>query len=140
CVDDRMRFRNAGRGGTVNDNDVRNTFSRWWPLTWALWRLPRTALVYVLTIEVLAFTAVLIAPRELDGGRWAPAGLLAACAMLHVHASKAIERVRRDHSHLPHVDLCSVWILAGALVLPAAAEIALVVLIYLHRWLVVGRV
>lgn len=59
--------------------------------------------------------------------------------MLHLHASHAIERVRRDHSHLPHVDLCSVWILAGALVLPALAEVCLVVLIYLHRWLVVGR-
>jgi hypothetical protein len=59
--------------------------------------------------------------------------------VLHLHASHAVERVRRDHSRTPHVDLCSVWIFAGALVLPVIAETALVVLIYTHRWLLVGR-
>ncbi len=106
---------------------------------WSIWRLPRPALAYVLTIEALALAAVAVAITFATPASWGPLGLIAAGAMLHLHGSQAIERIRRDHSHLPHVDLCSVWILAGALVLPASAEVALVALIYLHRWLLVGR-
>lgn len=109
------------------------------PGRWALWRLPRRALGYVLGVELAAAVTVFFAVTTSRPGGWASAGLLAACAVLHLHASHAIERIRRDHSRNPHVDLCSVWTLAGALVLPATAEVALVCLVYLHRWLVVGR-
>ncbi|MCS7482047.1 diguanylate cyclase [Umezawaea endophytica] len=70
---------------------------------------------------------------------WVIAGVLAACATAHLHFSRWIERIRRDHSHLPHVDLCSIWIFAGALVLPPLPAVLLVIVIYLHRWWVVGR-
>ncbi|MEU5692162.1 GGDEF domain-containing protein [Actinosynnema sp. NPDC020468] len=72
-------------------------------------------------------------------GSWVAFGVLAGCAALHLHCSRWIERIRRDHSHLPHVDLCSIWILAGALVLPPTLAVALVVFVYVHRWWVVGR-
>ncbi|MEC3980846.1 GGDEF domain-containing protein [Amycolatopsis sp. H20-H5] len=112
---------------------------RWLPWTWSLWHLPTRPLIYVLSIETAALAAVLLLAGPAPAASWATAGLLAACAVLHLHASHAIERIRRDRSRLPHVDLCSVWTIAGALVLPALAEVALILVIYAHRWLLVGR-
>src|SRR5207248_1175506 len=111
------------------------------PHQWKLWSLPRRALFYVLSVDLLAAALVVLASVVGAGsaGQWRTAGWLAVCALLHLHASHVVERVRRDHSHSPYVDLCSVWIFAGALVLPLLPELALVALIYAHRWLMVNR-
>lgn len=107
---------------------------------WALWSLPGRALAYVLSVDLLAVLAIAASTRwPVPAGSWTPFAVLVACAALHLHCSRWIERIRRDHSRLPHVDLCSIWILAGALVLPPVLAVAHVVLIYLHRWWVVGR-
>ncbi|MFT7834742.1 GGDEF domain-containing protein [Saccharothrix sp. BKS2] len=113
---------------------------------WALWSLPRPALVHVLAVDlaavlVAAVTAVTAAtaPRPVPAGAWTAFAVLAACAALYLHCSRLVERVGRDHGHPPHVDLCSIWLLAGALVLPPVLVVAHVVLIYLHRWWFVGR-
>ncbi|MBY8849162.1 GGDEF domain-containing protein [Saccharothrix longispora] len=107
---------------------------------WKLWSLPRRALVYVLSVELLAAVAVVATTAwPVPDGSWTTFAVLAGCGALHLHCSRWIERVRRDHSHLPHVDLCSIWIVAGALVLPPVLAVAHTALIYLHRWWVVGR-
>ncbi|RKT68247.1 diguanylate cyclase (GGDEF)-like protein [Saccharothrix variisporea] len=107
---------------------------------WSLWSLPRQALVYVLSVDLLALIAIAATTAwPVPAGAWPVFGVLAGCAALHLHCSRWIERIRRDHSHLPHVDLCSIWMLAGALVLPPSLAVALVVLVYAHRWWVVGR-
>lgn len=96
--------------------------------------------MYVLSVDLLAVVALAAATAwPVPAGSWTTFAVLAGCAALHLHCSRWIERIRRDHSHLPHVDLCSIWILAGALVLPPALAVALVVLMYAHRWWVVGR-
>jgi diguanylate cyclase (GGDEF)-like protein len=113
----------------------------WLPHRWRLWSLPGRALAYVLAVDLLAAAAVVLASILLPGtaGQWRTAGWLAVCALVHLHASQAIERIRRDHSHSPYVDLCSVWIFAGALVLPPLPELALIALIYADRWVMVNR-
>ncbi|HWO58918.1 MAG TPA: GGDEF domain-containing protein [Umezawaea sp.] len=107
---------------------------------WSLWSLPARALAYVLLVDLGAAAAVLLsALGPVPARSWGIAAVLAACAAAHLHFSRWIERIRRDHSHLPHVDLCSIWIFAGALVLPPLPAVLLVIAIYLHRWWVVGR-
>lgn len=107
---------------------------------WSLWSLPKRALAYVFLVDSGAVLAVVLsAPHPVPSRSWLIAGVLAACAGAHLHFSRWIERIRRDHSHLPHVDLCSIWIFAGALVLPPLPAVLLVATIYLHRWWVVGR-
>ncbi|WP_433273281.1 diguanylate cyclase [Actinosynnema sp. CS-041913] len=96
--------------------------------------------MYVLSVDLLAVVAIAASTAwPVPAGAWATFAVLAGCAALHLHCSRWIERIRRDHSHLPHVDLCSIWMLAGAVVLPPSLAVALVVLIYAHRWWVVGR-
>ncbi|GAB2963944.1 GGDEF domain-containing protein [Saccharothrix stipae] len=96
--------------------------------------------MYVLSVDLLAVVgAAATTAWPVPAGSWTTFAVLAGCAALHLHCSRWIERIRRDHSHLPHVDLCSIWILAGALVLPPSLAVALVVLVYAHRWWVVGR-
>ncbi|WP_367127227.1 GGDEF domain-containing protein [Saccharothrix sp. HUAS TT1] len=107
---------------------------------WSLWSLPGQALVYVLSVDLSAAIAIAATTAwPVPPGSWTTFAVLLGCAALHLHCSRWIERIRRDHSHLPHVDLCSIWILAGALVLPPSLAVALVVLMYAHRWWVVGR-
>lgn len=112
----------------------------WGARRWSLWSLPRQALVYVLSVDLLAVVAIAATTAwPVPADSWIAFAVLAGCAALHLHCSRWIERIRRDHSHLPHVDLCSIWIVAGALVLPPTLAVALVVLMYAHRWWVVGR-
>ncbi|WP_380729216.1 GGDEF domain-containing protein [Saccharothrix hoggarensis] len=94
----------------------------------------------MLSVELVAVLATAATTAwPVPAGSWTTFAVLVACAALHLHSSRWIERVRRDHSHLPHVDLCSIWLVAGALVLPPTLAVALVVLVYAHRWWVVGR-
>ncbi len=96
--------------------------------------------MYVLSVDLLAVVAIAASaawPIPVDA--WPVFAVLVGCAALHLHCSRWIERIRRDHSHLPHVDLCSIWMVAGAIVLPPLLAVALVVLMYTHRWWVVGR-
>ncbi|MCU1685210.1 MAG: diguanylate cyclase [Amycolatopsis sp.] len=110
------------------------------PHHWKLWSLPRPAQAFVIAVDLLALAAVIAATRSTPtGAQWITFGWLAACAVMHLHASHVVERVRRDHSHSPYVDLCSVWIFAGALVLSPPLELLLVALIYIHRWVMVNR-
>lgn len=107
---------------------------------WSLWSLPVRALVFVLSVDLCAVAvAVFTSLSPVPPKSWITAGVLAGCAVAHLHFSRWIERIRRDHSHLPHVDLCSIWIFAGALVLPPWPTVLLVSTIYLHRWWMVGR-
>lgn len=108
---------------------------------WKLWSLPRRAVAYVLLVETVALAVVLWASAHTTETReqWIVCAVLAASAAIHLHLSHAIERIRRDHNHTPHVDLCSIWIFAGALLLAPLPATLLVVGIYAHRWWLVGR-
>jgi len=64
-------------------------------------------------------------------------GLLAVLSVVYLEASRQVELRRRllvpgDSSH---VDVSSVWTVAGAMVLPIGLAASLAALIYLHAWL-----
>jgi diguanylate cyclase (GGDEF)-like protein len=112
----------------------------WVPSRWKLWSLPGRVRFLVLGTDLAALGALVLAARTAPTPpQWATAGWLAAAAVLHLHASHVIERRRRDRTGSPYVDLCSVWIFAGAIALPLALELALVAVIYGHRWVLVNR-
>lgn len=112
----------------------------WAPPRWKLWTLPARVQALVLAVDVIALGLLVLVVRAVPGpGLWIMAGWLATAAVLHLQASHLIERRRRDRSGSPYVDLCSVWIFAGVLTLPLSLELALVALIYGHRWVLVNR-
>ncbi|WP_242545311.1 diguanylate cyclase [Amycolatopsis sp. MtRt-6] len=107
---------------------------------WKLWSLPRRVRILVLGVSLLAVGLLALAARVAPTPeQWVTAGWLAAAALPHLHASHLIERRRRDRAGTPYVDLCSVWIFAGVIVLPLVLELALVAVIYAHRWALVNR-
>ncbi|MFF5097273.1 MULTISPECIES: GGDEF domain-containing protein [Actinosynnema] len=110
--------------------------------SWSLWSLPRGALGYVLSVDLLALLAVAAATatnQPTTRHDWVVLAVLLTCAGLHLVFSRWIERARRDATGLPHLDLCSIWIFAGSLLLPPPLVGVLVVVLYAHRWWVVGR-
>lgn len=110
---------------------------------WALWSLPRSALVVVLLVEVLA-AAVLAAGAGRHVGNlpgqwlWIVVVLL-ACGAVSTEASLGVERLRRRTDETPHIDLSSVWALAAAILLPGLVAGALVAALYAHIYLRIWR-
>jgi diguanylate cyclase (GGDEF)-like protein len=67
--------------------------------------------------------------------QWVTLAVLVACAVVHNELARGIERGRREASGPGHVDLCSVWLFAGALLLPLPLVGLLLVLVYGHyQW------
>ncbi|WP_310975368.1 MULTISPECIES: GGDEF domain-containing protein [unclassified Amycolatopsis] len=112
----------------------------WAPSGWPLWALPARVRVLVLGVVLAVFGLVALAARTPPApGDWTAAAWLAAAALPHLHASHLIQRRRRDRAGTPYVDLCSVWIFAGVIVLPLVLELGLVAVLYAHRWVLVTR-
>ncbi len=67
--------------------------------------------------------------------------LLAVGSAVHIEAARHIERLREVAAEgVPYVNLKSMWIFAGALVLPLPLAFALVITTYLHSWFRLRRV
>jgi len=106
------------------------------PRNWPFWQIPRRLLVAVLTVEV---TAVLLVARLALDGFPGPAAIWRAAAIVGLGVAQAeiaagIERVRKQLGGPLHVDLCSVWTFAGALVLPPALAVGVAVVVHTHLW------
>ena len=106
------------------------------PRNWPFWQIPRRLLVAVLTVEV---TAVLLVARLVLDGFPGPAAIWRAAAIVGLGVAQAeiaagIERVRKQLGGPLHVDLCSVWTFAGALVLPPALAVGVAVVVHTHLW------
>jgi diguanylate cyclase (GGDEF)-like protein len=106
------------------------------PRNWPFRQVPRRLLVAVLTVEV---TAVLLVARLVLDGVPGPAAIGRAAAIVGLGVAQAeiaagIERVRKQLGGPLHVDLCSVWTFAGALVLPPALAVGVAVVVHTHLW------
>ncbi len=67
---------------------------------------------------------------------WLWFGLLALAAIVHLEASRGLERVREVTAEgSPHTHLQSVWFFAALLLLPPPLVAGIVVVSYLHSWL-----
>jgi diguanylate cyclase (GGDEF)-like protein len=114
--------------------------SRGWVHSWALWSHPRCAVVLVFAVVVLAAgtttaTAVLVPVGADDLTRFAA---LLCCALVHLETTTSIERRRRSagmDTKRPHLDMRSVWHVAGLLLLPPVLVTAMVLVTAAHQWL-----
>jgi diguanylate cyclase (GGDEF)-like protein len=59
---------------------------------------------------------------------------LVGLALLQAEASRKIEKTRRLIANAPHVNMTSVWVFAGVILLPPALAGILVVVTYAHLW------
>jgi diguanylate cyclase (GGDEF)-like protein len=112
------------------------------PRRWALWALSRPVLVYLAVVEIAAVTVVCatldLVPITSQSLIWC--GLLLLAEVLHLEASRRIERIRElgaDGS--PHMHLQSIWIFAALLLLPPPLVAFVIVISYAHSWVRVYR-
>ncbi|BBG01764.1 diguanylate cyclase (GGDEF)-like protein [Pseudonocardia autotrophica] len=110
--------------------------------SWQIGALPPAALVFILSVDVLAVgllvACVLRAPVP-TGEQLLLAGLLSLVPVAHTELSLHCERTRRRVARNQHVDMTSVWTFCGALLLPPVLAVAVVVAVHTHRYLRVAR-
>src|SRR5438874_1515869 len=102
-----------------------------WFAGWTLWTYSRNVVVLVLAVDVLgggaaAVTANLVPVTKHDLLSF---GLLGVCALVHLEATRGIERMRRTTGAtglVPSLDLNSVWNFSALLLLPPALATAMV--------------
>jgi diguanylate cyclase (GGDEF)-like protein len=103
---------------------------------WAILEAPRLVLPLYLGVELAAVVLVSAfpghAPTDPDWVRFL-ALLVVSC--LQTELSLGTEKARRYLNDRPHINMTSVWMFGGAVVLPAAMAVALTVITYLHLWL-----
>lgn len=108
------------------------------PRRWALWRTPARVRVLVVTVDAAAVLlgATTLARNTITAGDLLRFGLLAAMSVVYLEASRQLEVRRRLFAPVDssHFDMSSVWILAGALILPAGLAAVVAVLAHLHLW------
>ncbi|MFC0626411.1 GGDEF domain-containing protein [Kribbella deserti] len=109
----------------------------WAPRRWAIWSLPRRALIYVLAVDVLALAVTVLTAWvtwQRAGDEWTidwPAfAMLAIASVLHLEFASGIERVRHRKESTAYTDLKSLWVFAGLLLLPLSLTILLALLAY----------
>jgi diguanylate cyclase (GGDEF)-like protein len=104
------------------------------PGNWALWRQrPRVITYCLLTASVTIITTV--AWWRADSPTSRDLGMLAALAglgLLQAELSRQVERVRRRVSGSAHINMTSVWLMAGILLLPPAFAATLTAILYAH--------
>ena len=93
--------------------------------------------MFVLVVEALAVGAAAgsVAVAPVTRLHWLWFGLLVLAAVVCLEAASGLERMREDIVEgSPHVNLLSVWLFAGVLLLPPPLQCALVVVGYTHSW------
>ncbi|MFL6121171.1 MAG: hypothetical protein ACJ73U_16355, partial [Actinophytocola sp.] len=106
------------------------------PEDWGLAAAPRGVLPLYLGVEAFTVALVVLFPGgPATGPDWARFGALLVAAGLQTEFSLRTEKARRYLADGPHISMTSVWMFAGAVVLPAFLAVGLTVIIYLHLWL-----
>ncbi|MDQ7804408.1 GGDEF domain-containing protein [Amycolatopsis sp. A133] len=98
-------------------------------------------IAYALGCELLAVAATGAALATGFGGpvRLVWFGVLVALGVVQAEMSRRIERLRRWMSGQMHINVTSVWYLAGVVLLPPAWVALLAVVLYTHLWVRVWR-
>jgi diguanylate cyclase (GGDEF)-like protein len=115
----------------------------WWNVGgWPLWSVPTRALVPILAVIIaaIALTVVGLVGTPLHRDQLAVAALLTALSVVHTELLVGVERMRWKASKsqlphtTPHVDLTSVWIFAGVMLLPPALSATVSFTVLTHLW------
>jgi diguanylate cyclase (GGDEF)-like protein len=98
-------------------------------------------ITYALCCELAAVAATGIALATGFGGPVRPIwfAVLVAIGVAQAEMSRRIERLRRWMSGQTHINVTSVWYLAGVVLLPPAWVALLAVVLYTHLWVRVWR-
>ncbi|GAA4530589.1 GGDEF domain-containing protein [Amycolatopsis samaneae] len=98
-------------------------------------------IVYAVACETVAAGATVAALLTGFGGAVRPVwfAALVALGIAQAEMSRRIERLRRWMSGQTHINVTSVWYLAGAVLLPPGWVALLAVVLYVHLWLRVWR-
>jgi diguanylate cyclase (GGDEF)-like protein len=96
---------------------------------------------YFLAVEViaLALTILLAINDQFAGRHWWQLGVICALALFQAEVSRKIEKTRRLITNAPHVNMTSVWVFAGVIVLPPSLAGLVAVVVYFHLWARVWR-
>jgi diguanylate cyclase (GGDEF)-like protein len=106
------------------------------PSSWTLWTLPPRAVAYILTIDAVAAVATVftLVRFPIQRSTLVPFLLLMVCSVVYTEASRPIEQVREHYASTPHIDLNSVWMFAGVLLLHPALAATVITTSYAYRW------
>ncbi|WP_086673750.1 diguanylate cyclase [Amycolatopsis pretoriensis] len=98
-------------------------------------------IAYALGCELVAVAATVTALVSGFGGPVRPVwfAVLVALGVAQAEMSRRIERLRRWMSGQTHINVTSVWYLAGVVLLPPAWVALLAVVLYTHLWVRVWR-
>ena len=104
------------------------------PFSWAIWTQPPYVFGYVVLAEVATIVAtVMLALRTTVRGRdLALFGVLILLGIGQAEIGRQTERLRRQLTDTPHINLTSVWTFAGVLLLPPPLVAGLVTILYLQ--------
>ncbi|MGK3204944.1 GGDEF domain-containing protein [Amycolatopsis sp. MEPSY49] len=122
----------------------REALSTWpgWPARWEMWAGAKTRwITYALGCELVAVVATGTALVTGFGGPVRPVwfAVLVGLGVAQAEMSRRIERLRRWMSGQTHINVTSVWYLAGVVLLPPAWVALLAVVLYTHLWVRVWR-
>lgn len=110
------------------------------PADWALRAAPRGVLPYYLGTELAAVVLTLLwAGQGATVADWVRFSALAGLGVTQTELSRGTEKVRRYFAGVPHVNMTSVWIFGGALLIPPLLAALLTTVIYGHLWWRVWR-
>jgi diguanylate cyclase (GGDEF)-like protein len=111
------------------------------PRNWSLWQQPRALVRFFLAIElaVASLTVFFTISDAVTAKQWWQFGVLCLLALFQAEASRKIEKTRRLITNAPHVNMTSVWVFAGVLVLPYSLTGVLVIIVYGHLWVRIQR-
>jgi diguanylate cyclase (GGDEF)-like protein len=130
------RAASAGRGRSSPGPAWLRNSSRW-IAAWPVWGLRRPVLCCVLVVEAVAvlaagYTALRYPVTGLD---WERAGILAACALVHLEVTRTNAwQSRMASGPGPYVDQKSVWNFAALVILPPALATAMVLFTHGYSW------
>jgi diguanylate cyclase (GGDEF)-like protein len=107
---------------------------------WLLWQQRRSLSYYLLAVDLVVALAwvgtfVTIPIRNRD---WIILGVLIACVVIYTEVSRPIEKWR-DRASNPHVNLSSVWMFAGVLLLHPGLAAVLTATCFGYPWIRVYR-
>jgi diguanylate cyclase (GGDEF)-like protein len=97
---------------------------------------PKGVVPYYLGAEVLAIVLVAVPSwPPVTSASWQWFGFLAFTGLTQSEVSLRVERIRARFASSPHINMTSVWIFAGALLVPPVLAAALTAVIYGHLWI-----
>ena len=106
------------------------------PASWTLWELPARTIAFILVVDVVAagLTVVELLRSPIDRSSLLPFALLMVCSVVYTEASRPIEQIREHYASTPHIDLNSVWMFAGVLLLHPTLAATIIITSYVYRW------